>query len=474
MPIDKRKFTVSSISISGILFFGILLVFFLPKEAPSIFAYPSIMLFNLFIIASWIYCGSFVGIFSSLLSAIFIMLGAWSLSEPNLNLNLILALLTSSIGYRFYTQFFKSIRLKNVELEKIQDEISFRKLQLSQKRQEIIALEKRFDKFSKLKELSYELGNTFLLDEINKIITEKSFDLLGKSDLALLCLVDQDKQEIVLAHSHGVKKDLHIKFKKGDIFDGWVFKQRKPLLVEDIDKDFRFDPEKVRELERDFKSLISIPLIGQERLIGILRMESNRPLVFKQDDLRLLDILGGIGTFALENFILYKKTEQLAIRDGLTGLYVHRYFHKRLSEEIVRAHFDNSKFSLLMLDIDNFKDYNDKFGHPAGDIVLKKIADILDGLMKDTGDLVARYGGEEFAVVLIDKDKPDALDIARAICEKIASETFFLRRQPTFVTASIGLVSFPADGRLKDELIKKADALLYEAKKQGKNKVCYH
>lgn len=473
MLTEKTKFAISSVSIFSIIIIGLVVVFFLPKESPFNSASALIMLFNILIISSWLYCGNIVGVISSLLSIFFIILAMWSLAERNLGFYIILIGAVSIIMYRFYAQSADSIRGNNVQVEKLQLEINEKGIELKEKRQEILSLKNRFEKFSNLKNLTYELSATILLDEIDRIITERSFGLVGKAESALLYLVDQEKQEIFLAHSQFLKEGARIKFKKGDIFDIWVFKQRTPLLVEDIDKDFRFDPEKIKELNRDFKSLISIPLISQERLLGILRMESRRQSNFNQEDLRLLDVLGTIGAFALENAILYKKTEELAIKDGLTGLYVHRYFHKRLSEEIARANFENSQFSLLMLDIDDFKDYNDKYGHPAGDIVLRNIADTIGKIVKDESGLTARYGGEEFAVVLLNKQKQEALKIAEKIREKIATQTFILRRQPTFITVSIGVVSFPEDGRLKDELIKKADALLYKAKKEGKNRVCY-
>jgi len=156
-------------------------------------------------------------------------------------------------------------------------------------------------------------------------------------------------------------------------------------MVEDTKKDFRFDLEKVvLDKERQIRSLISAPLCIGRRVLGILRVDSIRENSFSFDDLRLLTTISDIGAMAVENALLYEKTEELAIKDGLTGIYLRRYLLERIPGEIGRALRKGSEASLLMLDIDHFKNYNDKFGHVAGDIVLKDLGALLSRYLKDS------------------------------------------------------------------------------------------
>ena len=175
---------------------------------------------------------------------------------------------------------------------------------------------------------------------------------------------------------------------------------------------------------------------------------------------------------AIENALLYQKAEELAIKDGLTGLYLRRYFSERLKAEVQRGLRQGSVFSILMIDIDKFKDYNDKFGHMAGDIVLKTIAKILTQSFDRPGNILSRYGGEEFLVVLPDCAKNKALKMAESVRKVIKEKEIILRKKRTQVTVSIGVASFSQDAKVMDDLIRCADAALYEAKKGGRDRVC--
>ncbi len=268
------------------------------------------------------------------------------------------------------------------------------------------------------------------------------------------------------AHPH-----YEVKLKKSDIFDNWVLRQRTPLMVDDTRRDFRFNVQDIGKEARAVRSLISAPLISENKLRGILRLDNTSQKVYDSDDLRLLDIISNLSAVAIQNTLLYQELEKLAITDGLTGLLVHRYFQERFEEEISRALWTNSQFAFLMIDIDNFKSYNDRYGHIAGDIVLKKIAKLISSGV-NPGDIVARYGGEEFGVLLVNTHKSDALKIAQAIREKIEKEEFILRRQVSEVRISGGIAFFPEQGKTKENLIQRADQALYKAKREGKNRIC--
>ena len=168
----------------------------------------------------------------------------------------------------------------------------------------------------------------------------------------------------------------------------------------------------------------------------------------------------------------YEQALSSAISDGLTGLYNHAYFKKFLGLELKRSLRQNYPTSLLMLDLDNFKSLNDRFGHPAGDRVLQDMARIIKDGIREV-DLAARYGGEEFAVVLPYADADGAMVVAQRILEAVRAyrPEGDLAGQVEGITISIGLATCPADDDQADNLIKTADRLLYKAKASGKNRI---
>lgn len=184
---------------------------------------------------------------------------------------------------------------------------------------------------------------------------------------------------------------------------------------------------------------------------------------------RLLDASG----LAVSNALLYEKTMELSKTDGLTGLKNHREFKDALNAEVMRSKRYRRTFSLLMIDIDHFKHYNDTNGHPQGDVLLKKISELIRDNFKDT-DIVARYGGEEFAVILLETETKDhAVSVAERMramvewCKFPKEETQPLGK----VTISIGVSCYPEDGSTADEILQAADKALYCAKREGKNRV---
>ncbi len=124
-----------------------------------------------------------------------------------------------------------------------------------------------------------------------------------------------------------------------------------------------------------------------------------------------------------------------------------------------------------MIDLDHFKKYNDRFGHTAGDIVLRTVGAMLAEMFRNPADVVCRYGGEEFAVLLPDCPKEKGLDLAQQFRKDIEAQTIVLRREKTRITVSVGVAGFPGDAHGRDELIQKADAALYKAKSNGRNQV---
>ncbi len=175
-------------------------------------------------------------------------------------------------------------------------------------------------------------------------------------------------------------------------------------------------------------------------------------------------------TKALE--LVNQRLEKLAVTDGLTELYNHRFFHERLALECERSHRSKTPLSLVMIDVDHFKLYNDRNGHPAGDEVLRRVAGLLSEGRR-ANDIVARYGGEEFAVMLVGTEKVRATEVAERLRQRIAEAPFGDGSgQPDGrLTISLGVAAAPEDGYDAQALLKAADRALYAAKKAGRNRV---
>jgi len=228
----------------------------------------------------------------------------------------------------------------------------------------------------------------------------------------------------------------------------------------------------VQMLKNDEIALI--PLKAKNKINGIIVADNfiNREPITK-DDVRMLTMLANQAGLAIENSQLYEKTVMLAHLDSLTELWNHGYFQYLLNTELEKSRAMQTPLSLLMLDIDYFKIYNDTLGHQAGDKILKELAALLKNQSRKM-DFVCRYGGEEFAIILPQTDKKEALLIA----ERLRTDTercSFLHEDilpDKKLTVSLGIASFPEDGLLPAELIAASDKFLYLAKNKGRNKTC--
>ncbi len=167
-----------------------------------------------------------------------------------------------------------------------------------------------------------------------------------------------------------------------------------------------------------------------------------------------------------------RQLQEMANRDGLTGLYNHRFFHEHLTQEMNRVRRYGGVVTCAIMDIDFFKKVNDAHGHQTGDQVLKAVAECLQGGIRDS-DLAARYGGEEFALVLLQTDGPTGAAVCDRLRTRIASLTFSTAAgRPFSVTVSFGVATFPAPGiRQEKDIVKAADQALYRAKHEGRNRV---
>jgi diguanylate cyclase (GGDEF)-like protein len=224
--------------------------------------------------------------------------------------------------------------------------------------------------------------------------------------------------------------------------------------------------------ERNYKtpSFLSCPVIVGSRTIGVMSFTdraSGEP--FDQHSFELFEAIAPQLAVAIDHAVLKEKAgefEQLSVTDALTGLLNRRYIEARLAEEVKRSNRHGFPMSFMMLDVDHFKSYNDQFGHPAGDEALKLVGHVIRETLRGA-DVAARFGGEEFSILLPQTSGEEAIAIAERIRINL-EETRFPHRS---VTASIGVASCSAELCVSADLISAADKALYEAKRQGRNRV---
>ncbi|KAF1081673.1 MAG: Diguanylate cyclase/phosphodiesterase domain 1 (GGDEF) [Candidatus Rifleibacterium amylolyticum] len=213
------------------------------------------------------------------------------------------------------------------------------------------------------------------------------------------------------------------------------------------------------------KNLLALPLSGDKGILGVLYLVDH-PQGFVDDDVELLSDISIQIAIAIQKAQLH----QLAITDGLTGLYIHRYFQLRLDAAIAKAKRREEPVSLILFDVDHFKKFNDTWGHQIGDRVLKKVAEITAATVREGIDLPARYGGEEFTVIMPNTPLEGAVHLAERIRTNVEQTILMHEDKPISVTISLGCATFPDHAADKEALIKTADEALYRSKQAGRNR----
>jgi len=251
----------------------------------------------------------------------------------------------------------------------------------------------------------------------------------------------------------------------------WLQKESQILTMKQIDTAPQFKALWESEKESLHNSQLELfcPLKSHGKLVGILGLSKKHTnQIFLQEDIDLVMSVANQAGVIVENAQLYSQAMTWAITDGLTRLYNHRYMHECLDKEIARGTRFGTTFSIIMLDLDFFKTYNDTYGHLAGDDVLTGVGKCVLASIR-TVDMAFRYGGEEFAIILPETTAEGAYLVAERIREKIEQKVFTGRSS---ITASLGIASWPNDGVNKEQILISADKALYAAKGTGRNKTC--
>ncbi len=217
------------------------------------------------------------------------------------------------------------------------------------------------------------------------------------------------------------------------------------------------------------ESLLAVPLRAQSKTLGALVLVGRRGS-FSAAAGRVLELVCNQAAAALKTLQVLERIKNMAVRDGLTGLYNRREFDRLLAQTASREERASGRFALLMVDLDHFKKLNDTYGHPAGDVALKHAADLLQGRLRQ-GDQAARYGGEEFVAILQAADEEGALNLAERVRRAIESDNLVVDDARIRLTASLGVAVWPRDGKAPEQLVAAADRALYAAKEGGRNRV---
>lgn len=254
----------------------------------------------------------------------------------------------------------------------------------------------------------------------------------------------------------------------GEGLIGWVAKNRRPLLAGDAARDPR--AVTVPGTADDESSVIAVPAVMEGEVTAVIRISRPGLHRYDQEDLQLTQILANQVAVALEHARLYQEARRLAVTDELTGLHNARYLEQRLEEEVARARRYGHRLSLLLMDSDSLKQVNDRYGHQEGNALLKAMAAAIKESVRST-DIPCRYAGDEFVVLMPQTDADDAAVVAERVRTAIESRGLVVDGQRVWVTASAGVATFPDHARDAEELVRKADKAMYEAKARGKNLV---
>lgn len=244
---------------------------------------------------------------------------------------------------------------------------------------------------------------------------------------------------------------------------GRCLRTRRPVLVPDVQAE-----EDYVAILPDVRSKLCVPVLVEGIVVGMVNLESRSSDGYSQTDVDFMAALAESTAVAVKNARLYLRVEQMALHDGLTGLFDHSYFHQALDAELDRCRRHRRCLSLVVLDVDDFKLYNDHHGHQAGDQVLRWLGQLLR-MSTRRSDAAARYGGEEFAVIMPETTHDEALRAAEKLREAI--DTRQPELWPEHVTVSVGVAAYPDDATTGMGLVDVADGRMYSAKRAGKNQV---
>lgn len=362
------------------------------------------------------------------------------------------------------------------ELAIAQEELKYRS-QLAEKSRVIEKANQKLEMLVKDLSLIYEIGqkvNSVIdLEKLYEHITETLKRYLHIEQFSI-SIYDEEKQYLVVRAVEGFSNKEHVlssTFRKGEGVAGQAAASGRKIYIRSTTAENRFLHYR-GETTKPYSSFLSIPLIYQQEVLGVINFGRCQEAGFSANDVKMLSLVANQVALAVTNAKLYTKTKELSVKDELTGVYNRRHFQRMLKMEWKRAVRFRRDLSVVMIDADHFKEYNDTFGHVQGDQVLKRLGGVFEKNLREV-DTVARFGGEEFILLLPDTDKHGAIAVAEKLRKLVEREKCYDAdgNETRKITISLGVATFPDDVGGIEDLIDHADIALYRSKEKGRNQV---
>ncbi len=327
-------------------------------------------------------------------------------------------------------------------------------------------LETKIQDLHSIYEVSTAIAGTLDADELFRTIGERVMRTLGLNDFCIL-LYNSEKRRLTCRASVGsrpsLSDDFHIA--PGEGVSWRVFESGEPVYIPDVRATPEFRYYGGRRM--DVRSFMCVPLLSKGKVIGVLNVNHPEPNAFDAESLATMRVLATHMAIAIENAEMFQFVKTLADKDSLTLLYNHGAFHAKLNIELERAARYGRSLSVIMLDLDCFKEINDAYGHIVGDRILVMTAGVLCAHLRKS-DVAARYGGDEFAVILPETDLAATATIAGRIAAGISQVRLDTRKGEVIsFSASIGYAACLPDSKERDGILNVADRLMYESKRRG-------
>jgi diguanylate cyclase (GGDEF)-like protein len=370
-----------------------------------------------------------------------------------------------------------------LRFKQLSDNLTTQSKELENANQEIYQLNQTLVENNKeLRKKVYDLRNIFDISlelhailDVDRLINSTLLSLIGKfscKSAVFMYGLKKMEQRLSVLNSKGLyKTDVeNLTIEKSDSLISYLHKNKSPQLITRLPKYVQksLGVKALTNISMELISPITTVRNQEDALICLGPRVNEKP--YQKAELEILLTINNIVSIALSNASLHDEVIELSYTDGMTDLHNYRYFEMRLKEEILRHTRNKQGVSLIILDVDHFKNYNDTLGHQAGDEVLRQLALILKDTVREN-DIVARYGGEEFAVILPSVSKDGVIILAERIRSHVADAVFNDEHvQPLGkLTISVGTASLPLDASTSTDLIYKADTALYAAKHAGRN-----
>ena len=328
-------------------------------------------------------------------------------------------------------------------------------------------VQSRWREINVLLRLSMLAGLQMQLDATLNMLCDFASEILP-FDAALLYFWDEVQEQVQPRVTRNLDELAPDVYRRGNILNFWATKYARPLLVtagHNVQSDALLE-------QMAYPSALVVPLFVSNRVVGSMQLFSRERAAFNREDAQLLWIMVLVGENLLTREYANEGLIRFAFTDYLTGLKTRGYFEQQLELEIKRSERKKQKFALLMIDIDHFKQLNDRYGHHVGDQVLRDVSSILMKDMREV-DTVARYGGEEFVIILPETSSGGARYVAERLRKSVEQAKFFAGSAAAVerLSISIGIAIFDTDAQFKRDLIEFADAALYDAKASGRNQI---